>query len=50
MWTDLARSVRAGCRAHGLAALLIDGPLRGLNPTQADDAARHVIDMIERGI
>ncbi|QLE75144.1 TetR/AcrR family transcriptional regulator [Streptomyces rectiverticillatus] len=35
---------------HGLAVLLIDGPLRGLHPTQAHDAGRHVIDMIERGI
>ncbi|ARH95421.1 MULTISPECIES: TetR/AcrR family transcriptional regulator [Streptomyces] len=35
---------------HGLAALLIDGPLRGLHPTQAHDAGQHVIDMIERGI
>ncbi|MFJ3833755.1 TetR-like C-terminal domain-containing protein [Streptomyces sp. NPDC090046] len=35
---------------HGLAVLLIDGPLRGLRPTQAHDAGQHVIDMIERGI
>ncbi|WP_232544444.1 TetR/AcrR family transcriptional regulator [Streptomyces buecherae] len=35
---------------HGLAVLLIDGPLRGLPPTQAHDAGQHVIDMIERGI
>ncbi|GAA2334206.1 TetR/AcrR family transcriptional regulator [Streptomyces cuspidosporus] len=35
---------------HGLAVLLIDGPLRGLHPTQAQDAGRQVIDMIERGI
>lgn len=35
---------------HGLAALLIDGPLRGLLPSQAHDAGQHVIDMIERGI
>ncbi|MFI9235444.1 TetR/AcrR family transcriptional regulator [Streptomyces sp. NPDC053079] len=35
---------------HGLAVLLIDGPLRGLLPTQAHDAGQHVIDMIERGI
>ncbi|MFB9393801.1 TetR/AcrR family transcriptional regulator [Streptomyces coeruleoprunus] len=35
---------------HGLAVLLIDGPLRGLHPTQAHEAGRHVIDMIERGI
>ncbi|MFE1949670.1 TetR/AcrR family transcriptional regulator [Streptomyces sp. NPDC059524] len=35
---------------HGIAVLLIDGPLRGLHPTQAYDAGQHVIDMIERGI
>ncbi|KUJ66531.1 TetR family transcriptional regulator [Streptomyces albus subsp. albus] len=35
---------------HGLAALLIDGPLRGLHPDQAYDAGQHVIDMVERGI
>ncbi|WKX68664.1 TetR/AcrR family transcriptional regulator [Streptomyces sp. XD-27] len=35
---------------HGLAVLLIDGPLRGLHPTQAHDAGQHLIDMIERGI
>ncbi|MFG2291157.1 TetR/AcrR family transcriptional regulator [Streptomyces sp. NPDC048595] len=35
---------------HGLAALLIDGPLRGLAPTQAHDAGQQVIDMIERGL
>ncbi|WP_412775115.1 TetR-like C-terminal domain-containing protein [Streptomyces platensis] len=35
---------------HGLAALLIDGPLRGLHSIQAHDAGQHVIDMIERGI
>ncbi|MBY8846765.1 TetR/AcrR family transcriptional regulator [Streptomyces sp. SP2-10] len=35
---------------HGLAMLLIDGPLRGLHAAQAHDAGRHLIDMIERGI
>ncbi|UKY54894.1 TetR/AcrR family transcriptional regulator [Streptomyces inhibens] len=35
---------------HGLAVLIIEGPLRGLHPTQAHDAGQHVIDMIERGI
>ncbi|MEW2220846.1 TetR-like C-terminal domain-containing protein [Streptomyces sp. NPDC006990] len=35
---------------HGLAVLLIDGPLRGLHPTQVQDAGQDVIDMIERGI
>ncbi|MEU9375987.1 TetR-like C-terminal domain-containing protein [Streptomyces sp. NPDC048255] len=35
---------------HGLAVLVIDGPLRGLHPTQTHDAGQHLIDMIERGV
>ncbi|WP_433226562.1 TetR/AcrR family transcriptional regulator [Microtetraspora malaysiensis] len=35
---------------HGLAVLLIDGPLRGLQDTQADQAAHDLIDMIEGGL
>ncbi|MGC0331428.1 AcrR family transcriptional regulator [Streptomyces sp. SAI-170] len=35
---------------HGIAVLMIDGPLRGLLPEQAREAGEHVIDMIERGI
>ncbi|WP_433253751.1 TetR/AcrR family transcriptional regulator [Streptosporangium sp. CA-135522] len=35
---------------HGLAALLIDGPLRGLQDAQADEATHLLIDMIERGL
>lgn len=35
---------------HGIAVLLLDGPLRGLSPAEADDAGRRVIDMIERGL
>ncbi|TGB18658.1 TetR/AcrR family transcriptional regulator [Streptomyces palmae] len=35
---------------HGLAALLIDGPLRGLQPDQVHDAGQHLIDMVERGL
>ncbi|GAA4098371.1 TetR/AcrR family transcriptional regulator [Nonomuraea soli] len=35
---------------HGLAVLLIDGPLRGLAPEQAEDATELLIDMIERGL
>ncbi|MBW5482591.1 TetR/AcrR family transcriptional regulator [Streptomyces bambusae] len=35
---------------HGLSVLMIDGPLRGITPDQADSAAQDVIDMIERGI
>ncbi|MFF5208891.1 TetR/AcrR family transcriptional regulator [Streptosporangium sp. NPDC000396] len=35
---------------HGLAVLLIDGPLRGLQPDQADQTTHLLIDMIERGL
>ncbi|MFD0355800.1 TetR/AcrR family transcriptional regulator [Streptomyces sp. NPDC127110] len=35
---------------HGLASLIIDGPLRGITPEQAHDAGRDVIAMIERGL
>ena len=35
---------------HGLAMLLIDGPLRGLDPAQARDAGRRLLDMVERGL
>lgn len=35
---------------HGLAVLLIDGPLRGLQDPQATEATRLLIDMIERGL
>ena len=35
---------------HGLAMLLIDGPLRGLNPLQAEGLGQRLIDMVERGL
>jgi AcrR family transcriptional regulator len=35
---------------HGLAMLLIDGPLRGLDRTQAQDAERRLLDTVERGL
>ncbi|MEU9714586.1 TetR/AcrR family transcriptional regulator [Streptomyces sp. NPDC047976] len=35
---------------HGLASLIIDGPLRGISPEQAHDAGQDVIAMIERGL
>ncbi|WP_406311550.1 TetR/AcrR family transcriptional regulator [Streptosporangium sp. NBC_01639] len=35
---------------HGLAVLLIDGPLRGLLPGQAREAEQRLMDSIERGI
>ena len=35
---------------HGLAMLLIDGPLRGLEHARAQDVGRRLIDMVERGL
>lgn len=35
---------------HGLAMLLIDGPLRGLDGAQARDVGRRLLDMVERGL
>lgn len=35
---------------HGLAMLLIDGPLRGLTRQQADAVTQRVIDMVEAGL
>ncbi|MDQ3429391.1 MAG: TetR/AcrR family transcriptional regulator [Actinomycetota bacterium] len=35
---------------HGLAMLLIDGPLRGLDHAQAQDVGRRLVDMVERGL
>jgi AcrR family transcriptional regulator len=35
---------------HGLAVLLIDGPLRGLLPVQVHEAEQRLLDSIERGI
>lgn len=35
---------------HGLAMLLIDGPLRGLEGTAAHDVGQRVIDMVERSL
>jgi AcrR family transcriptional regulator len=35
---------------HGLAMLLIDGPLRGLDHTQTQDIGRRLIDLVERGL
>jgi len=35
---------------HGLAMLLIDGPLRGLDEVTGDDVGRRLIDMVERGL
>ncbi len=35
---------------HGLAMLLIDGPLRGLDEATAYDVGQRLIDMVERGL
>jgi len=35
---------------HGLAMLLIDGPLRGLDNAEAQDVGQRLIDMVERGL
>ena len=35
---------------HGLAMLLIDGPLRGLDGAQARAVGRRLLDMVERGL
>lgn len=35
---------------HGLAMLIIDGPLRGIERQQAEVIAQRLIDMVERGL
>ncbi len=35
---------------HGLAMLLIDGPLRGLDHAEAQNVGQRLIDMVERGL
>ncbi|MEV8362799.1 TetR/AcrR family transcriptional regulator [Streptomyces niveus] len=35
---------------HGLSVLLIDGPLRGLLPVEAQEAGERLLDSIERGL
>lgn len=35
---------------HGLAMLLIDGPLRDLDHAQAQNIGRRLVDMVERGL
>lgn len=35
---------------HGMAVLLTDGPLRGLLPSQAEEAERRVMGAVERGL
>jgi len=35
---------------HGLAMLLIDGPLRGRAPDEAERMGQRLIDMVEKGL
>lgn len=35
---------------HGLALLVIDGPLQGLPPEQIDGLTQRLLDMVERGL
>jgi AcrR family transcriptional regulator len=35
---------------HGLAMLLIDGPMRGLDRIQTEDLGQRLLDMVERGL
>jgi hypothetical protein len=35
---------------HGLAMLLIDGPLRALNKKQTHAIVERLLDMVERGL
>ena len=42
--------VLAWSAVHGLAMLLVEGPLRGLGDARAQDAWRRLLDMVERGL
>jgi AcrR family transcriptional regulator len=35
---------------HGLAMLVIDGPLHRLSAAQVDDIGQHLLDMVEKGL
>jgi hypothetical protein len=35
---------------HGLALLIIDGPLRGLPVPQAEALGQRLLDMVEKGL
>jgi AcrR family transcriptional regulator len=35
---------------HGMAVLLIDGPLRGLSPAEAGEAGARLMESVERGL
>src|SRR4029453_11786726 len=42
--------VLAWSAVHGLAVLLIDGPLRSLDPAQTHAIEQRLLDMVERGL
>jgi hypothetical protein len=35
---------------HGLALLVIDGPLRSATPAQLDAIGQRLLDMVEKGL
>jgi hypothetical protein len=35
---------------HGLATLLIDGPLRAVDDDQAQEIGRRLVEMVDRGL
>jgi AcrR family transcriptional regulator len=45
-----AAELLAWSAVHGLAVLLIDGPLRGLDDPQTHAIEQHLLDMVERGL
>ncbi|MBO0851966.1 MAG: TetR/AcrR family transcriptional regulator [Pseudonocardia sp.] len=40
----------AWAAVHGLAVLLVDGPLRGLEPSARADIGRRILDMLNNGL
>lgn len=44
------RELLAWSAVHGLAMLVIDGPLRGLTPETIADARARLLDMVDRGL
>jgi AcrR family transcriptional regulator len=44
------REFLAWSAVHGLAMLVIDGPLRGLTPDMIRDARDRLLDMVDRGL